>query len=152
MTMTYQEARAMMERARNGRRKLENNTYLETRYPDRTYDRDLTLHVETVEYAVRLHDTDVVTLHPDGSYTLDSGGWRTVTTKDRINRYAPVRLYSDKRVWWLRPRWVAPDSPHSDASNSVSVRFEDGMSVNVDGVPVAGTENGNVREVSYATR
>lgn len=49
--------------------------------------------------AVRLHATDVVTLHDDGRVVLDSGGWRTVTTRDRINRYAPgVRTYQQRGV------------------------------------------------------
>ena len=41
--------------------------------------------------AWRLHNTDVVTLK-DGEYTLDSGGRRTPTTKERINTFAPVRV------------------------------------------------------------
>jgi hypothetical protein len=34
--------------------------------------------------AVRLHETDVVTFHGDGSATLNSGGWQTFTTRDRM--------------------------------------------------------------------
>lgn len=50
------------------------------------------------DIAVKLHHTRVVTFHdypdaddPDqGEYvTLNTGGWYTVTTKDRMNRYAP---------------------------------------------------------------
>jgi hypothetical protein len=52
-------------------------------------------------YAVRLHQTDVVTIHRDGSYTLDSGGWLTVTTKDRINGYAPCQVWSEKGIWYV---------------------------------------------------
>ena len=36
--------------------------------------------------AVRYHRTDVATLHPDGSVTLRTGGWRTVTAKRRMNQ------------------------------------------------------------------
>src|SRR5262249_27597834 len=46
------------------------------------------------DYAVVLHSTAVVTIHQDGTYTLRTGGWRTVTTKDRINKYSPARVYS----------------------------------------------------------
>lgn len=46
------------------------------------------------DVAVRLHNTDVVTYHPDGTATIYTGGWLTVTTKDRINAYAPVGAYS----------------------------------------------------------
>lgn len=95
MAMTYEEAREMIRRTgtRNGRRKLENNTYL-IGVPEGGAQR----------YAIRLHDTDVITLHPDCSYTLNSGGWRTVTTKDRINRYAPVSVASDRGAWYVYPR------------------------------------------------
>ena len=51
------------------------------------------------DYAVRLHETDVVTIHGDDTYTLNTGGWRTVTTKERINRFSPACVYSDRKVW-----------------------------------------------------
>ena len=47
----------------------------------------------------RLHTTDIVIRHADQSWTLNSGGWRTVTTKDRINAYGPARVYSSKGEW-----------------------------------------------------
>ncbi len=33
---------------------------------------------------IRLHKTDVVTLHPDGDYTIRTGGWNTATTRRTI--------------------------------------------------------------------
>lgn len=36
---------------------------------------------------LKLHDTYVVTWYADGRVKLNSGGWRTVTTKARINEY-----------------------------------------------------------------
>jgi hypothetical protein len=33
---------------------------------------------------VRYHSTDVVTVKPDGSIVLDTGGWRTLTTRTRM--------------------------------------------------------------------
>lgn len=49
----------------------------------------------------RLHLTDVVETLPDGRVKLNSGGWKSVTTKDRINAGLPAGygLYSDKGVW-----------------------------------------------------
>jgi DNA helicase TIP49 (TBP-interacting protein) len=67
--------------------KLESNTYLQRR-DDKTI-------------AIRLHDTDVVTYHASGLTTLRTGGWHTVTTKDRINAYAPVRVYQRKGEWFI---------------------------------------------------
>lgn len=50
--------------------------------------------------AVRLHETDIVTFHP--TFTeLDSGGWTTKTTAERMNTYGPVRI--DRR----NPGWMA---------------------------------------------
>jgi hypothetical protein len=69
------------------RRKLENNTYLEQ------------IDQETI--GVKLHNTFVVKYHKNGNCTLDSGGWKTVTTKDRINKYSPVRIYQKKGLWFV---------------------------------------------------
>ena len=38
-------------------------------------------------YAVKLHNTDIVTYFPNGLVMLNTGGWYTVTTKRRINKY-----------------------------------------------------------------
>lgn len=82
---SYQEA--VEKLGTRNRRKLENNTYLERRN-------------ETM-IAVRLHRTDVVTYHADRRIVLNDGGWRTVTTKDRINTYSPVSVYQRSHVWYL---------------------------------------------------
>lgn len=56
--------------------------------------------------AIRLHQTDVVTVFPDDSIKLDSGGWRTVTTKERMNAWLPTpwHLWTEKGVWYLGRR------------------------------------------------
>lgn len=127
--LTYEEARGMIERARDGRRKLENNTWLEERIvpPLLPY------------YAVRLHKTDVVELHPDGSCTLNSGGWRTVITKDRINRYAPGLVASGRGVWHYYP--------HARQGGwDLKFPFADGMRVWADGrVEGAGLDESAIR-------
>jgi hypothetical protein len=53
--------------------------------------------------AIRLHNTDVVEVYPDGTYVLDSGGWHTVTTKQRINEYSPANVYQKDWNWYLWP-------------------------------------------------
>ncbi len=62
-------------------RPIANNTRLEMR--GNTYGDDI---------AVRLHGTDVVTYHADGTITLNTGGYWTVTTRDRINRFVPGNI------------------------------------------------------------
>lgn len=65
----------------------------------------------TVEYwrgddkVYRLHNTDIVTILADGRIILDSGGWQTVTTKERMNRYAGLwTIFSDRGAWYVSLR------------------------------------------------
>lgn len=88
MTLTHAQAKDLIRRGRNGSRRLGNNTYL---YP-----------VGADDYAVRFHATNVVTIHADGTYTLNTGGWDTVTTSQRINDYGPARVSSqngERFIW-----------------------------------------------------
>ena len=86
--MTHAEAVTMVRGKRNKTsRKVGNNTYAEI------------LSDDTV--AIKLHSTYVVKIRADGTYTLNSGGWQTVTTKDRINQYSPVRVYQRKFQWYV---------------------------------------------------
>lgn len=57
--------------------------------------------VDADTIAVALHGTFVVTYHRSGRVTVDSGGWRTVTTKDRINRFAPVHVQQRRGEWYV---------------------------------------------------
>jgi hypothetical protein len=51
--------------------------------------------------AVQLHQTDILTFHRDGRIVADSGGWRTMTTAERMNRYLPRpwRQWSESGIW-----------------------------------------------------
>jgi len=50
----------------------------------------------------RLHNTDIVRALPGGRYQLNSGGWRTSTTKDRMGAALPgYRLYANKGSWYV---------------------------------------------------
>lgn len=148
MTLTYSEAESLLSKARdmNAGKPVQNHTRLFKRGED---------------YAVRLHSTDVVTVHPDGTYTLNAGGWYTVTTKERINSYGPARVSSaganaagGSPVWcvWHKsdpvtePKvrkcrackgagcWHCGDSGTRDyGSKANPVRFYDGIVVDSDG-------------------
>lgn len=96
-------------RNRNGR-KIANNTYAERRGD---------------AIAIRLHSTDILTFNPDGSVVANSGGWRTVTTKARLNEYLPFGygIYQNRGNWY----W-------SQAGTINQIRFySDGDSINADG-------------------
>ena len=111
MVMSYGEAEAKLETARDRKagKPLENNTRL--------------VEVGETAFGIKLHATVVVTIHNDGTYELNSGGWRTVTTKDRINNYSPARVSQEAGIWYIATRlgWRI---------------FEDGVIVDAYGEPV----------------
>lgn len=86
--MTHAEATKMVLGKRNReQRKVGNNTYA---------------YIENDgSVAIELHGTKVVVLYPNGLVKLNSGGWRTHTTKKRINQYSPVKVYQKNYEWFL---------------------------------------------------
>lgn len=87
--MTHAEAVKMVRGKRNAtRRKVGNNTYAEI------------LHDGSV--GIMLHSTYVVKIHEDNTYTLNSGGWQTLTTKDRINQYCPYHVFQKNYEWFVK--------------------------------------------------
>jgi hypothetical protein len=90
-------------------RKLANHTYAERRGDD--------------SIAIRLHATDIVTFSKTGTIRLNSGGWRTVTTMERMNRYLPMpyRVRTIKRIWYL--------STGGWDRNAMKAVFDDGCKI-----------------------
>lgn len=109
-------------------RKVAGNTWLKRRAGN-----------EADGYAVALqyHDTDVVTFRPDGGMVLNSGGWHTVTTKERINWCLPdgFRLSQVKRVWYITVGETTQIFSHPITACYVGNEhvFADGMVVYPDG-------------------
>ena len=127
---SYPEADAQLTGRCKDRRKIANNTWLERRDD------------ETI--AVRLHQTDVVTYRADGSITLDTGGWFTVTTKDRMNRFTPFAVSSRRGEWQvaIRNPHYNPDifDPDTNPYWGDTVPYRDGMTWagdHWDGIPDA---------------
>jgi hypothetical protein len=73
---TYKELDAKLQGRCRDSRKVANNTYLKR---DR-YRNDI---------AVHLHSTDVLIFHANGDIWINTGGWNTPTTRDRINMFLP---------------------------------------------------------------
>jgi hypothetical protein len=79
-------------------------------------------------FGVVLHRTQIMTVEFDvggtldyyARITLDTGGWQTVTTKQRLNALLPAgyRISQLKREWWLS----TPDS---------AVAYSDGLAFEV---------------------
>lgn len=65
---------------------------------------------------VRLHNTVIVTYRADGAVTLDSGGWRTVTTAARMSQFTRVGVSFRKSGDTVRV-------------NGATVDYFDGMTV-----------------------
>lgn len=70
------------------------------------------------EIALRYHGTSVVTWRRNGDVILRSNGFRTVTTKARINDAAPVRVWQENFKWFV-----------GQSSRLPVVPFEEGMIV-----------------------
>jgi hypothetical protein len=72
-------------------------------------------------------ETDIIEETSDGILTLNSGGFRTFTTKARLNQFAPsaVGVYAKKKKWWV-------SLPSGD------VPFEDGMQIDLNTMQVKG--------------
>jgi hypothetical protein len=86
--MNHAEATKMVLGKRNrGQRKVGNNTYAYILLDG--------------SVAIELHGTKVVIIHPDDTVTLNSGGYRTSTTKKRINQYSPMKVYQKNYTWYL---------------------------------------------------
>lgn len=54
-----------------------------------------------LSYGIKLHSTIVLKFYPDGRIVFNTGGWHTVTTKERFNRYSPASVWSNRGTWML---------------------------------------------------
>ena len=84
---------------------------------------------------IRLHSTDIYRIerkHDDGDefahsvITLDSGGWHSVTTKDRINRFLPLGFRLVQRNW----NWIIQEM--EDGTYRDRELFFDGMQIKLE--------------------
>jgi hypothetical protein len=71
------------------------------------------------DYAIRYHETDIMTFRNNGEVVLNSGGWRTYSTKERLNRFMP----EGKQIFQVSGIWYITDGTRK-------VAFEDGMTLN----------------------
>ena len=80
---TYNELNEILVGRNSQSKILTNNTYAERK------DNAI---------SIRLHGTDILIYFPDGRISFNSGGYKTVTTKDRMNRFSPVRIWQNKGI------------------------------------------------------
>lgn len=107
----YKEALEVLKNRTS--KKLDNNTYLEKR--------------DNGNLAVKLHQTDVVTYTPKNEVILSSGGWKTPTTKDRINKFSRAGITQKNNQWfvYVKADYSNPDKPVY--FENLTMIFKDGV-------------------------
>ena len=158
-SFTYVTALAQSRGERVLSRRVANNTYAELRIVSVFDAARIIEPMSVLEWedtpeqrravAVRLHDTDVVTYRANGTVSLDTGGWKTAVTKDRINSYCPstVRVFSDKSGWRVS-YGSAPYDRSSSAPFADGITFEINTLVGIGWLPVAGTYPDDAQELA----
>lgn len=53
---------------------------------------------------MRLHETAIVTYHANGDVTLNTGGWKTSTTRERMRAFFPASDFPTDAELAVRPR------------------------------------------------
>ena len=113
---TYQEADALLQGRNSASRKLDHNTYLQHDPPN---------------IKVMLWSHKILTFGPDGSIKLDACGYRTPTTKDRMNKVLQhtdnnwqTYVTSVKGVWYLH---------QGDHDTGKNYPFADDMTISING-------------------
>jgi len=112
---SYSIADDMLQGRNRLRRKIAGETYL-LRFPFGTNGAET---IKDSEIALHYYNTDIVLYNPDGSLSLNSGGYRTVTTKQRINWALPQGWYLYQKDW----EWFITQPDGTD------IPFLDGMTV-----------------------
>lgn len=118
--LTYNQAKALFESARDKAKgkPIDNNTRI----------------VKTTKgYGVKLHNTVIVDIDENNNYTINNGGWYSPTTKDRINKYSPIRVYQQKNVWYF----TNSDSFGLYNSNGSRLLYANGITFNSNGAIVS---------------
>jgi len=104
------------------------------------YDQDKKpkiLENNTVEYwqdgekHIRFHHTDIIIFKANGDIVLNSGSWKTPTTKERLNKYLNnYQIFTDKGIWYLYNKKILHPWSDKDARHIV---FADGITLHKDG-------------------
>ena len=119
--MDYTKADSLLEGRCKLQRKVGNNTYLV---------RNSGVPGDSIH--LKLHDTYIITWYQDGRTELNSGGWRTVTTKARLNEHLSGHYISQVKGQWYVCRYQ--NGKHEDVC-----MFEDGVTIHADGTITDGS-------------
>jgi len=88
----------------------------------REWDADGDMHL-----IVKYHDTDVVDMRGDGVFKLNTDGWRTSTTKARMNNWLPPSIGVHQRNFdWYVAVYDYENSVYAECD------YEDGIEIEYD--------------------
>jgi hypothetical protein len=81
--------------------------------------------------AIMYHRTNILKINQENVVTINTGGWETTTTKDRLNQFLGCRgfgIFQKKGVWYI-------------TGNDHTVEYEDGMRIMPDGTLIRASAN-----------
>ena len=126
---SFKECREYLDKGKNRKntmdRPIANNTRIEQ--------------LDDGTIGIKLHDTYIVKYYSNegnpkwdsDTIQLNSGGWRTVTTRDRMNRFCPLHVWTEKSVMYVsQSNWY---EIHNNPNESKIYHFEDRMFFQPDG-------------------
>ena len=132
MISNHAEGRMLLDQSRNATVKLARNTVLRQ---------------EGEDLIVKFWETDIIRIDPTDTYTLDSGGYRTVTTKDRFNNILPFGIYQDNGLWY-----VAHAGNRVMFNDGMKVRMLDGQMLALDAINAGEIEKAKKKVDRMTTR
>lgn len=123
----YKECREYLNQGKNKKntieRPLANNTRIEQ------------LNDSTI--GIKLHDTYIIKYHENSHLDcidygdliqLDTGGWKTVTTRDRMNRFSPLNIWIERGVMYVSAsNWHEIHNNKNQGIESKVYHFQDHM-------------------------
>jgi len=123
----YKECREYLDGGKNRKntmdRPIANNTRI--------------IQIDDGTIGIKLHDTFVVKYHENSHLDcincgdliqLDTGGWKTVTTRDRMNRFCPLNVWTERGVMYISAfNWHEIHNNKNQGIESKVYHFQDRM-------------------------
>ena len=81
--------------------------------------------------AVKYHRTNILKINSNNVVTISTGGWETITTKDRLNQFLGCRgfsIFQKKGTWYIR-------------GNDKTFEYEDGIKISANGDLIRASAN-----------
>jgi len=81
--------------------------------------------------AIKYHSTNILKINSNNVVTISTGGWETITTKDRLNQFLSCRgfgIFQKKGTWYIR-------------GNDKTFEYEDGIKISANGDLIIASAN-----------